>query len=91
MMMLSELQRKEVVVMETGEKLGFIDDVEIDEKTGFVTGIIVVGRQMKGSFFQKPAETHIAWEQIITIGTDIILIEELKIRQIDTKIEEIQD
>jgi len=91
MITLSELQQKEVVFMSTGEKLGLIDDIEIDEDTGFVTDIIVTGRQMKGSFFQKPEETSIPWEQIVTIGTDIILVNEDIHRQIFTKEEKIEE
>lgn len=91
MITLSDLQRKEVVFVATGEKLGVIHDVEIDEQTGYIMEIVVVGRQMKGSFFQKPEETLIRWEQIVTIGADIILIDEGSNRQIETKEEENTD
>lgn len=71
---LSELQMKEVIMMHDGKKLGFIDDLEIDEKTGFIKAIIIIERQMKGTLFNKPLEKLIAWEQIVTIGADIILV-----------------
>jgi len=38
---LSELQMKEVIMMETGERLGFIDDLEIDEGNGFITALLL--------------------------------------------------
>ena len=63
-------------MMETGERLGFIDDLEIDEGNGFITALIIVERQMKGSFFNKPEEIKVTWDQIVTIGTDIILVNE---------------
>lgn len=91
MMTLSELQRKEVVMMHSGEKLGYIDDLEIDEQEGFVTSIVIIDRQMKGSFFNKPTETFISWDQIVTIGTDIILISQDKKRLKETIIEEKTD
>lgn len=75
---LSELQEKEVVLMQTGKRLGFIDDLEIDEQNGLITALVIIERQMKGSFFNKPEEKVIAWNQIVTIGTDIILITEEK-------------
>jgi len=31
---------------------------------------------MKGSFFNKPEEIKVTWDQIVTIGTDIILVNE---------------
>ncbi len=76
MITLSELQTKEVVMMHDGKRLGHITDLEIDVDSGFITGIILLEKQEKGSFFQKPVERHIAWEQIMTIGADIILIQE---------------
>jgi YlmC/YmxH family sporulation protein len=73
---LSELQAKEIVMMHNGKRLGHIVDLEIDVDSGFITGIIILDKQEKGSFFQKPVEKRIAWEQIMTIGADIILIQE---------------
>jgi len=71
---LSELQAKEVIMMDSGERLGFIDDLEIDEQTGYITALIIIERQLKGSFFNKPDERVVSWNQIVTIGTDIILV-----------------
>jgi len=76
---LSELQMKEVVVLETGERLGFIEDLEIEQEQGYVTEIIVT-TQTTGSalLFQRPEEIRIFWEQIRTIGADIILVSNVK-------------
>lgn len=76
MINLSELQKKEVVLLSTGRRLGFIDDLEIDSTTGKISAIIVIERNVKGGFFAKPHEITILWEQITTIGTDIILIKD---------------
>lgn len=73
---LSELQRKEVVMVHNGKRLGHIVDLDIDEKTGYITAVIIIDRQGKGAIFQKPMEIAIAWQQIVTIGTDIILVQE---------------
>jgi len=91
MVTLSELQRKEVVMMHTGEKLGFIDDLVINEDDGIITSIVIIDRQMKGSFFNKPEESFIEWGQIVTIGTDIILINQATKGIIETNIEEKTD
>src|SRR5699024_8609596 len=76
MITFTELQKKEVVMVQSGEKLGMIDDLEINEEEGVITAIIVINHAIKGSFFQKPEEIIIDWNQITTIGSDIILIEQ---------------
>lgn len=78
MIKLSELQMKEVVLMSNGKKLGFIDDLEIDEIKGFITAIILTDNNTRASFFSKPTELIVYWEQIVTIGADIILIKEMQ-------------
>lgn len=82
MINLSELQTKEVVLLSTGRRLGFIDDLEIDNTTGKIITIIVIERNGKSGFFTKPSELAISWEQITTIGTDIILIKDEKSLQV---------
>ena len=62
--------------MHSGEKLGIVDDLEIDEEEGLITSIIIMNHAMKGSFFQKPEEIIIPWSNIVTIGSDIILIDQ---------------
>jgi|SRR5699024_7171591 len=72
---LSALQTKEVVLLKEGERIGFIDDVELDEATGHITALIVIGKQLKGALlFQRQEEIVIPWEHIVTIGRDFILI-----------------
>lgn len=74
MITLSELQLKEVVIMEDGKRLGFISDLEMDEAKGIITAIVIADRQMKGNIFNKASELIIPWDRIVTIGTDIVLI-----------------
>lgn len=71
---LSELQLKEVVILQSGRRLGFIADFEIDETTGSITAFIVSTKQLRGNLFNRMTETSVSWEHIVTIGDDIILI-----------------
>lgn len=64
--------------MMDGKRLGYIEDLEINEESGLITALIVLDRQGKGTFFQKPDEKIINWTQIITIGADIILVANAK-------------
>lgn len=77
MITLSNLQAKEVVLLHVGERIGFIDDVEIDIQTGQITAIVVQGSPFKNSLlFQRQEVIVIPWERIDTIGTDFILIKD---------------
>jgi len=84
MITLTELQMKEVIMLNSGKRLGNIVDLEIDVDTGFIMAIIILDRQEKASFFQKPMEKAIDWKQIKTIGTDIVLVQEEEIQQISS-------
>lgn len=74
MIRLSELQVKEVIVINSGERLGYIQDLEIEPDRGIIIALIVVDPQNKGSMFKKADELIIYWEQIVTIGKDVILV-----------------
>lgn len=77
MIKLSELQIKEVIVIDNGRRLGHIYDLEIDPDTGKIISIILVVRDKKnGGLFGKADELFIHWEQIVTIGIDVILVKE---------------
>ncbi len=76
MITLSELQNKEVIMISSGKKLGFIDDLEIDEQLGEITALILIERQQNVNLFNKSKQKMISWQQIIIIGEDVILINE---------------
>jgi len=88
MIMLSELQVKEIVMLQTGRRIGFIADFEIDETTGYIHALIVSNRQSRNNLFQKMSEIIIQWDHIVTIGDDIILIDDANGREISPKIDE---
>lgn len=82
MIKLSELQLKEVIAVKDGSRLGFIDDLEIDPDNGQIIAIIVAARSKKTGLFKKQAEIIIAWEDIVTIGADVILAEFIEVRDL---------
>jgi len=88
MVLLSELQVKEVILMDSGKRLGFIQDVNINKETGTIDSFVIVDRQMRGAFFQKQEEKLIDWKQIVTIGADIILVQQTEKTKNEVKIEE---
>lgn len=88
MVMLSELQVKEVILMDSGKRLGFIQDVKINKENGRIDSFVIVDRQMRGAFFQKQEEKLIDWQQIVTIGADIILVQQTEKEKNEVKMEE---
>lgn len=74
MMKLSDLQVKEIIAVTDGRKLGNIADLEIDPDKGKIIALVVYDRGKKSSMFAKAEEMIIYWEQIVTIGTDVILV-----------------
>lgn len=74
MILLSELQAKEVIIVNSGRRLGHIVDLEIDPITGKIIAIILLAKTSAGGLFHKPEEVLVYWEQIVTIGTDVILV-----------------
>ena len=69
---LSDLREKEVVNTCTGQRLGYVQDVEIDLCAGRLTAILLPG-ECHG-FFQKSADLRIPWDKIERIGRDMILV-----------------
>ena len=74
-MYLSELQKKEIIDINSGKKVGIIIDVVVS-KEGTVKSLIVEERKIKR--FSANEERNINWQQIVKIGDDIILIDTKK-------------
>lgn len=71
---LLNLQTKEIVSVETGARIGYIIDLEIDVDSGLITDIIVGNRSSLAHLFNKRDEIIIPWDKIITLGNDVILV-----------------
>ena len=72
----SELRMKEVININNGKKLGYIDDVEIDIKAGQVTAVILPGDEnFLLRFFSKKKDIVVSWQEIKVIGEDVVLVD----------------
>ena len=67
----SELKSKEVVRLQDGKKLGFIDDLIIDESTNRIVAFKI---PKQGRMFKKTEYLEIEVSQIDKIGENVILI-----------------
>ncbi|KHE73033.1 YlmC/YmxH family sporulation protein [Halobacillus sp. BBL2006] len=73
-MKITELQMKDVIAMETGERLGYITDLDIDTQRGRLQGLVLTLKGKAMGLFGKEEELVIPWDQIVNIGADVILV-----------------
>jgi YlmC/YmxH family sporulation protein len=74
-MKVSELQTKDVVSVTDGRKLGMIGDLDIDLENGMIRAIIVPSSGRFFGMFGGGQDFVIPWNQIIKIGSDVVLVE----------------
>ena len=70
-----DFKHKEVVNINNGKRLGYVQDVCADLETGKITSIIVPGSNKVLNIFSSNNEIIIPWENIKCIGDDLILVE----------------
>ena len=68
------LSQREVIDISTAEKLGFVNDVEINEVTGNIESIIVPKRYRFFTHIFGGGELVIPWENIEAVGREIVLV-----------------
>ena len=70
-----DFKHKEVINITDAKRLGYVQDVTADLKTGVITSIIVPGNNKMFNIFNSSNEIVIPWEKIKCIGDEIILVE----------------
>lgn len=75
MLKLSELREKEIININNGERMGYVDDFELNLEEGYIEALVIEGMGKILGIFGKNAEIIIYWNQIIKIGTDTILVD----------------
>lgn len=73
---ISDLQKKEVINVISGARLGFVYDVDIDLENGKIAALRVPATGKLFSIFGKNEDYVIPWDNIKKIGNDIILVTE---------------
>lgn len=71
----SELRMKEVINIVTGQRLGFIDDLEVNLEKCRIEAIIVPKEGKFLKLFSKDNNYIISWKKIVKIGQDVILVD----------------
>ena len=70
-----DFKHKEVININDGRRLGFVQDVTANLETGIITSIIVPGNAKLFNLFSSNNDIIIPWDNIKCIGEDIILVE----------------
>ncbi len=70
-----DFKHKEVVNINNGKRLGYVQDVCADLETGKITSIIVPGSNKVLNLFASNNQIEIPWQNIKCIGDDLILVE----------------
>ncbi len=70
----SSLKEKEVININSGKRLGFISDIDIDLKCGEINTLIVAPCGKAFNFFSGKNNIFIPWQCIEKIGRDAILV-----------------
>lgn len=74
-MRLSELQNKDIVDINTGEKIGNISDMEVNLENGLITKIFIYNKKRVFNVLRGNEEDYFLCNQIKKIGKDVILID----------------
>ncbi|WP_099187960.1 YlmC/YmxH family sporulation protein [Tepidibacter mesophilus] len=74
MFKISDMMEKEVVNINNGKKLGFINDIELDMGEGRIRSLIIVNEGSRGYLLSRGEACSISWNNIIKIGHDMILV-----------------
>ncbi len=70
-----DFKHKEVININDGKRLGFVQDVTANLETGMITSIIVPGTNKVLSIFSSGNDIVIPWKNVKCIGDDVILVE----------------
>ncbi len=71
----ADFRQKEVINIATGQRLGYVSDVDINMESGTLNSIIIPGKGKLFGMFGGDNDIIIPWESIRTIGEDIILVD----------------
>ncbi|MFD0715148.1 PRC-barrel domain-containing protein [Paenibacillus sp. GCM10027626] len=74
-MKISDFQTKDVINIVDGRKLGQVSDLELDLRQGRIDSIVVPSyAKFFGLFGNSGSDLIIPWQNIVKIGTDVVLV-----------------
>lgn len=76
---LEELRQKEVIDAVSGERLGYIDDIEFDLETRSILGFKIFGRHFLFGLIRLEDDLFIPCEWVRLYGKDIVLTDSSRV------------
>lgn len=70
-----DFRQKEVINISDGKRLGYVYDVDFDDKEGYINALVIPGSGKILGLFGKDTECVIPWNAIKKIGEDIVLVD----------------
>ena len=71
---ISDMQDKEVINVCDGNRLGFVDDLEVDTCTAQITALVICGHNRLFGLLGRDADIVIQWKDIEVVGDETILV-----------------
>ncbi|MCM1506344.1 MAG: YlmC/YmxH family sporulation protein [Ruminococcus flavefaciens] len=71
---LEDLRKKEVIDILTGERLGYIDDAEMNIEKSSVQSFVIYGRERFFGILGREDDVVIPCSEIKVVGNDVVLI-----------------
>lgn len=81
MISLSMLSQKDVISITTGQNIGRVDDIEFCRETAKVEYLVIFGRPKCFGLFGRGEDIRIAWEDVVVIGKDAVLVNNCEIKE----------
>ena len=79
MVSLSLLCQKDVISISTGQNIGRVDDIEFCRENAVVQYLVIFGRPKLFGLLGRGQDIRIAWEDVVIIGKDSVLVNNCEI------------
>ena len=71
----NDLRRKIVIDINSAQKLGNVNDIDVDVETGKIISIILPPKDIISNLFLKGRERIIPWSAVRAVGGEFILVD----------------
>ena len=72
---MEQLRLKQVIDIGSGDRLGFVGDVELDTQNGMLNCLVIYGRLRLWGLLGREDDIIVPWPAIQRIGEDTVLVD----------------
>lgn len=81
---MGDLRNKEVINIADGDRIGYVNDLELDTETAKLKYIVIYGKAKLFGLFGREEDIVIPWDQIVLFGDETVLV---KLTNLQTKLQ----